>query len=392
MAYWMVLFIQLIAAPAGQIDNPGQSEDAVIQRTLIADDHPDLSVQISTLQDQLNRIVLPDGELIDPDDPSQIGRLAAITTECSTLYVQAADEDEKLHVAELELRALYALIRQSLQSNRFIETSFRLSQLRNLASRIAGFQSNHAKMIGDFWQLLADLVILNTREPDLAGRQLRAIDKLESYLRRYEASEEADRMIYDLQLCLVQLYHEAGCNRQACLLLTQIRNRSAREQTIPGDVMEAERICDWLDRPLVIHAVKTDGTLWRSEQLRSELALVCLIQHNRDLMSLSAAEVNMLEDYRARIDNQDLDLSFIAIEMDNQSLESFPWPVYQLDEKSADRLRNTGIVDMPVWLILKKGQLQALAQTSAILNQLDLMLPSTSTVSTTATRNTTSMP
>lgn len=152
--------------------------------------------RLHAARQELETVVDEAGLLRQGDAQDRVARLEKLTELGRSLQGQVTADDQ-LALADLDLRANYALAQHARATGHEREAGYRVGRLRTLAMSTRNLSAPGAALLGDFWLLQADLFDLNNAGLDLDARQRETIRRLEQFVTTHgplltEADPEAE--------------------------------------------------------------------------------------------------------------------------------------------------------------------------------------------------------
>lgn len=347
---------------------------------------PDARAALAQLEAQINAMLTPDG-LVAPDAAVEgdVGdradrlpaseRLERIASRSREVARQHEGRPTiEYQARQVELRAYNALAQDAVAHDRAAEASYRLTQLRNAATRAKRADNRFAEATGGFWLLLADLTDINRNTADIAGRQAQAVSKLEAYLDAHEADATPEAIGTRVTAALIRLHTQRGDNARACELLAQLREGLPAGDAHLASLSDVAAVCELIGQRAAFEVQTLSGGAW---SVAGQAGSPVLIHFYADWSPHTRPMFESIEARAAAWEAAGVSLLSVSVGPTRRGAADQPWPVAQASWTGPGPVSALDVRGLP-WLVVldERGVVRSAGQSDAVFERLDDLLES----------------
>lgn len=159
--------------------------------------------------------------------PDKAEALDALATRSGQLADAADDDVAALDARIVQASAYHALALDSIAGGKASLAGLRLVQLRSTANAMRRLDTPDAKLVGDGWLLVADLIDANRNARSEAEAQIGAMAQMERFVSLHGDADAP--MVGDVKYALMRVCDQAGENSRAMELLEQLQPTLAED-------------------------------------------------------------------------------------------------------------------------------------------------------------------
>lgn len=320
---------------------------------------------------ELQKLLLPDGQLNLALGDSPWTRLSNLSTRCGILANSAMHDETRMLLLGYQARALAALM--PFQSTEQARARDPQKQLLVVAEQIRALALPGAEAAADYWSLLAELAELSRAKVSPARRQDAAEQALAAYVQVHQGNEQAREFLLDTRLSLARLMDQRGAQRDATQQINLMGKLPANSPRL-NDIRQLRESISRLGKPIDFESISTQLVAWRSAD---HLGKPVLIHVYADSVDASVRMIDVIS--RSIVQGSLSGIAVVSLRVGEPIAGSIlpPWPTLPVQAEPGGVLDELGVASLPtlVWLD-REGRLASIGSTSAVLNQLAQLQPS----------------